>query len=128
VSVADLGHGRHDTNPNMKKRPPKGPLLSRKTRHRPTLPPPLDGSTIGAGGLNFRVRYGTGCDPSAMGTGKLFNCVQFSDLIHLRWTWSSDSDNLIVSAGNFKPSPRPISTGRLNASLRFHLRPINPVV
>ena len=26
-------------------------------------------STIGAGGLNCRVRHGTGCDPSAMTTG-----------------------------------------------------------
>ncbi len=32
----------------------------------PTLPPPLEGSTIGAGRLNDRVRDGNGCDPSAM--------------------------------------------------------------
>ena len=29
-------------------------------------------STIGAGGLNFRVRHGTGCVPSAMTTENLF--------------------------------------------------------
>ena len=28
---------------------------------------------------------------------------------------------------HLQPSPRPISTGQLNALLRFHLRPINPV-
>ena len=39
-----------------------------RARRRPTLPGPLDPSTIGAGGLNFRVRNGNGCDPSAMAT------------------------------------------------------------
>src|ERR1051325_2731354 len=29
---------------------------------------------------------------------------------------------------HLQPSPRPISTGQLNALLRFHFRPINPVV
>ncbi len=42
-----------------------------KTRQRPTLPPRLQGSTIGAGGLNCRVRNGNGCCPSAIATGKL---------------------------------------------------------
>src|ERR1051326_3912010 len=32
---------------------------------RPTLPPLIRGSTIGAGGLNCRVRDGYGCFPSA---------------------------------------------------------------
>ena len=35
-------------------------------RRRPTLPPPLEGSTIGAEGLSFRVRNGTGRFPNAM--------------------------------------------------------------
>src|SRR5690606_9099625 len=39
-----------------------------RARRRPTLPGPLDPSTIGAGGLNFRVRNGNGWDPSAMAT------------------------------------------------------------
>ena len=34
-------------------------------RQRPTLPHRYQCSTIGAGGLNFQVRYGTGCFPSA---------------------------------------------------------------
>jgi hypothetical protein len=38
------------------------------SRRRPTLPPSRPGSTIGAGGLHFRVRDGTGCFPSAMAT------------------------------------------------------------
>ena len=33
---------------------------------RPTLPAPCGASTIGAGGLNGRVRYGNGCVPSAI--------------------------------------------------------------
>src|SRR5579859_4534557 len=35
-------------------------------RPRPTLPPSPPGSTIGAGGLSFRVRDGTGRFPAAM--------------------------------------------------------------
>src|SRR5207245_1269403 len=34
----------------------------------------------------------------------------------------------IASTSEIVPSPRPISTGRLNALLRLHLRPINVVV
>ena len=30
----------------------------------------ITGSTIGAGGLNFRVRDGNGCDPAAIATRK----------------------------------------------------------
>ena len=48
--------------------PPEGGPLRKKSRQRPTLPPSFPGSTIGAGGLNFRVRDGTGCIPSAMAT------------------------------------------------------------
>ncbi len=45
-------------------------LLSRLFRRRPTLPGRIPPSTIGAGGLNFRVRDGNGCDSAAMATGK----------------------------------------------------------
>jgi len=41
---------------------------SGEIRRRPTLPGTNVPSTIGAGGLNFRVRDGNGCDPSAMAT------------------------------------------------------------
>ena len=41
-----------------------------KTRRRPTLPHTLACSTIGSGGLNFRVRDGIGCDPSAIAARK----------------------------------------------------------
>src|SRR5438874_9601548 len=42
--------------------------LKKSARQRPTLPPGYPGSTIGAGGLNFRVRKGNGCLPSAIVT------------------------------------------------------------
>jgi hypothetical protein len=35
-------------------------------RRRPTLPHPLGRSTIGAAGLNDRVRNGNGCGPCAL--------------------------------------------------------------
>src|SRR6266571_633854 len=41
-----------------------------ESRRCPTLPRRCQRSTIGAGGLNFRVRNGNGCDPSAMVAGK----------------------------------------------------------
>jgi hypothetical protein len=44
--------------------------LSMQTRRRPTLPLSRPSSTIGAGGLNCRVRNGNGCGPSAKVTGK----------------------------------------------------------
>jgi hypothetical protein len=43
-------------------------LFNSEIRRRPTLPGGLPPSTIGAGGLNFRVRNGYGCDPSAIAT------------------------------------------------------------
>ncbi len=86
-------------------------------RRRPTLPGGLPPSTIGAGGLNFRVRNGNGCDPAAMATGNLLS------------TEPSGPENSIASTCVFvHPSPRPISTGRLNTLLCVHLRPINVVV
>ena len=42
-----------------------------KSRRRPTLPGGCPPSTIGAGGLHFRVRNGNGCFPAAIATGNL---------------------------------------------------------
>ncbi len=42
-------------------------LGNKKAWQRPTLPP-LNGSTIGAAGLNFRVRDGNGWNPCAIVT------------------------------------------------------------
>ncbi len=45
-------------------------LLGIYCRQRPTLPSGFPESTIGAGGLNCRVRNGYGCGPTATATGK----------------------------------------------------------
>ena len=46
-------------------------LFYEQFRQRPTLPGGLPPSTIGAGGLNCRVRNGNGCISAAMATGNL---------------------------------------------------------
>ena len=51
--------------------------FSIKSRRRPTFPPSCPGSIIGAGGLNFRVRDGNGCFPSAIATGTLCGPLPF---------------------------------------------------
>ena len=54
-----------------RRRPPRwAGVACEYPRQRPTLPEGLPPSTIGAGGLNGRVRNGNGCVPAAMATGK----------------------------------------------------------
>ena len=93
----------------------------RKNRRRPTLPGGLPPSTIGAGGLNCRVRNGNGCVPAAMATGSSVSLGCYSE-------HSIASTNVIAYTLKVRSSPRPISTGRLNTSPCLHLRPINLVV
>ncbi len=94
-------------------------------RRRPTLPGGLPPSTIGAGRLNFRVRDGNGCDSAAMATGNLLSIV---GVTRRRAATRPPSRTPEQARAMFKPSPRPISTGRLNTSPCLHLRPINVVV
>ena len=102
--------------------PPERGSFVREIRRRPTLPGQSLPSTIGAGGLNFRVRNGNGCDPSAMATENLLSRGRRRRRRRLL-EHSIASTNIIVN-----PSPRPISTGRLNTLPCFHLRPINVIV
>ena len=51
-----------------------GAALFRHVRRRPTLPRGPPRSTIGAEGLNFRVRNGTGCFPFAITAETLLRC------------------------------------------------------
>ena len=44
--------------------------ITQEAGHRPTLPPPYEGSTIGPGELNGRIRNGNGCGLSSMITPK----------------------------------------------------------
>ena len=66
--------GNIRVNKGLKKRdkkvPPKVILLAglNLTRHWSTLPTSCPVSTIDAGGLNFRIRNGNGCGPSANST------------------------------------------------------------
>src|SRR5437879_10147805 len=62
-----------------KSRHPCGPRdFDKDARQRPTLPSGYPDSTIGAGGLNFRVRKGNGCLPSAIVTerAKLYRLLR----------------------------------------------------
>ena len=100
-----------------KGRPTAGTALLSKCRRRPTLPGPFGPSTIGAGGLNFRVRNGNGWFPAAITTGTP---------VSTRLLEHSIANTYAVLDSS--PSPRPISTGRLNTLPCLHLRPINVVV
>ena len=51
-----------------------GATLFKHVRRRPTLPRGPPRSTIGAEGLNFRVRNGTGCFPFAITAVTLLRC------------------------------------------------------
>src|SRR4051794_24998533 len=97
--------------------PPERGSLSFEIRRRPTLPGGLPPSTIGAGGLNCRVRDGNGRDTAAMATGN-------------RLSRGSEGPRELQSEHErlVNPSLRPISTGRLNTLPCVHLRPINVVV
>jgi hypothetical protein len=128
------------------------PLSHVECRRRPTLPHPGRCSTIGAGGLSFRVRDGTGRSPLR------HNHRQHNPTLHF-FTSSSDRTHTPRTPGETRgwggwlcaqghtvdannknqqvyhqhgllvwASPRPISTGRLHTSQCFHPRPINPIV
>ena len=94
----------------------------RNPRRRPTLPQGLPSSTIGAGGLNDRVRNGNGCDPSAIATENDSH-VRQSNAIGVRRLLPEGNDLFLKDQ-----AARPISTSRLNGLHRLHLWPINLVV
>ena len=121
------------------------PLIGNGVRRRPTLPHPGGCSTIGAEGLSFRVRNGTGRFPLAMTAVTLWSCVQQQTLLVLgslvaahpwSWVWCGQPGEVCVCISRvaqwtrsiFVASPRPISTGQLHTLRCFHFRPINPVV
>ena len=100
-------------------------------RRRPTLPPRLQGSTIGAERLSFRVRNGTGRFPLAMAaetlsmfqsTTSTICCCQIPDRTSGTTQWTQAPWNGVLS------SHRLISTSQLHTLPCFHIWPINPVV
>lgn len=92
-------------------------------RRCPTLPRGLPRSTIGAVGLSFRVRNGTGRFPDAMAAGTLWRCRSVVGRPYLGNRTVDAEHSVSVWA-----SCRLISTGQLHVLPRFHVRPINPVV
>jgi hypothetical protein len=86
---------------------------------RPTLPGTHVPSTIGAGELNCCVRNGNRCGLSAIITRKPFIQLQ---LLSQNYTVKSSMLSIFL-----RSSPRPISTGQLQALLPFHTRPINQI-
>jgi hypothetical protein len=63
--AATLGYeSGYDKTPRL-----RGGFCAEKSRRRPTLPGGYPPSTIGADGLNCRVRNGNGCLSAAMATG-----------------------------------------------------------
>src|SRR3954453_9072210 len=75
-------------------------------------------TTIGAKELNFRVRYGNGCDLFAIATRLYF----------FRRFVPSKLDNRQSSLETLWLSPRPISICQLHVSPRFHPKPINLII
>src|SRR5262249_50639905 len=78
-------------------------------------------STIGAGGLNGRVRDGTGCFPSAITAGR--RATTRTGFVRREQARGSSPHAKI-----YGQAARPFSTGQLHALQRFHTRPINLVV
>ena len=93
-------------------------------RRCPTLPRGLPRSTIGAGGLNFRVRNGSGCFPFAVAAATLWSYGPGVPAVSPEPHSGRDACLQWVCV----PSPRPVSTGQLHPLRGFHFRPINPVV
>ncbi len=78
------------------------------SRQRPTFPQSHPCSIIGAGGLNYRVRDGNGCDPSAVVTGKR--------AARTRAKLYGNRNEVM----KYDQAARSISISRLNASLHLH--------
>ena len=97
-------------------------------RRCPALPRGLPRSTIGAEGLNFRVRDGTGCFPLAMAASTLLSFRPGSRPQLGNRTVDANPRFLGVHEVLAVSSPRPVSTGQLSTLRCLHFRPINPVV
>jgi hypothetical protein len=110
------------------------PLSTKNVRRRPTLPHPPECSTIGAEGLSYRVRNGTGRFPNAMTavtprdntspqhpttTGRtLRDCFPRTT----QWTRTHANNKHCVDKSSA------ISTSQLHMLPCFHIWPINPVI
>lgn len=142
--------------PRQTKAPARDELVQglswNNSRRRPTLPRSCPRSTIGAEGLNCRVRNGNGCDPLAMATEKLGLVKDAGRLEDATSQLTGRDDGRVAvvhtslkgavwieskaiefasaqsTSKNNGQAERSISTGKLNASLRLHIPPIKLVV
>src|ERR1700743_2098267 len=97
---------------------PGGDLLSRALRR----------STIGPGRLNDRVRNGIGWGPSGIVTRSTKRMREAIIILNTR-VFSPPQVSVLgrMSSAKNNKADRAISTGKLHASQRFHIRPINVV-
>src|SRR5690349_15773290 len=91
--------------PRKRKRPASEGLAGhKKMRQRPTLPHGFPCSTIGSGGLNFRVRDGNGCDPTEIATANLEKDRQHElPDNRIRWVEATSA----AGRRSMLPGPRP---------------------
>ena len=86
-------------------------------------------STIGARGLNFRVRDGTGCaSPAMVADQRRAFCCQGRALGAAQRDLDDLHQTCLAHAETRRVRARPISTARLRRSHALHLRPIDLVV
>src|SRR5690606_31425867 len=87
-------------------------------------------TTIGAKELNFRVRYGNGCDLFAIITSLLSasNTLVCLETLEKIFILSKLDKRFIELCNKMWLSPRPISIRQLHASPHFHLEPIYLIV
>ena len=103
-------------------------------RRFPTLPHPVECSTIGAGRLSFRVRDGAGRFPAAMTAATFSGCVLFTGgwlvvfCIAVASIWTHGLCRVCVCGVCLCCCFWPISTSKLHTLPCFHAWPINPVV
>ena len=104
----------------MRRRPPRS-TLDRSSAASDVYKRQVPCSTIGPGGLNYRVRDGIGCGPSGKATRKRKKQLAVVPVKRL-----VDAANLGLQRVKKKDgqAARPISTGQLHALLRFHTQPI----
>ena len=103
-------------------------------RRFPTLPHPVECSTIGAGRLSFRVRDGAGRFPAAMTAATFSGCVLFAGgwlvvfCIAVASIWTQNLCRVCVCGVCLCCCFRPISTSKLHTLPCFHTLPINVLV
>ena len=118
------------------RRTKKGPVrlhgpFSASSRRRPTFPHGRPCSIIGAGGLNFCVRNGNRCFPSAMVAGNSSHPTSLGPHIRPYEVQSGVSGKplrRLRETQTLGQAARPISTGQLHPLPDFHIPPINLVV